>query len=205
MDPKEKILKHASELFMSMGIRYVTMDSIASNLGISKRTIYELFKDKEDLLIQSLSQMIIEDNKKAVEIIENTENIVEALVIIFKRQEEKRKTYSQAFIEDAKKYFIAVNANFFSCRENLKKFSATYVILEKGVQQGIVRKELKIELVDNFIHEILSLIHNSERLQLLNPDDADIQTNIFIPYFRGICTDKGIKLINQYFIEHHEN
>lgn len=57
MEAKEKILLKASELFLGMGVKNVTMDYIASEVGVSKCTIYELFRDKDDLVIQSLREI----------------------------------------------------------------------------------------------------------------------------------------------------
>jgi TetR/AcrR family transcriptional regulator, cholesterol catabolism regulator len=201
METKEKILKRASGMFTSLGIRNVTMDSLASELGISKRTIYEMFRDKDELVIESLRYMIIENNKELLEIIKDTENVVEAMFLITRRQEKRRKEFPRVFLEDIKKYFPLVQASFYSCKDDLKKFSATFTLLELGRKQGIFRTDLMTELVDNFIHEIISIIHTSDRIRLLNPADKDVLHSIMLPYFRGICTAKGLGLMNKYFEE----
>lgn len=191
-------------MFTSLGIRNVTMDSLASELGISKRTIYEMFRDKDDLVIESLRYMIIENNKELLEIIKDTENVVEAMFLITRRQEKRRKEFPRVFLEDIKKYFPLVQASFYSCKDDLKKFSATFTLLELGRKQGIFRTDLMTELVDNFIHEIISIIHTSDRIRLLNPADKDVLHSIMLPYFRGICTAKGLGLMNKYFEEQND-
>jgi TetR/AcrR family transcriptional regulator, cholesterol catabolism regulator len=201
MDSKEKILQHASKRFLSIGIRNVTMDSLATELAISKRTIYELIGDKDTLVIESIRYMIIENNKELLKIIETTDNVIEAIFIIISRQEQMRRDFPVVFIEDIKKYFSAVQASFYSSKSNLKQFSITYPLLEKGIKQGVFRKDLKIELVDNFIHEIITMVHTSDRIRCLNPADIDVFYNIFLPYLRGICTEKGLNLMNKYFEE----
>jgi AcrR family transcriptional regulator len=205
MDQKEKILQHASQKFLTVGIRNVTMDSLATELSVSKRTIYELFGDKDKLVIESLRFMILENNKEFLKIIEVADNVVEAIFLITKRQDEMRKQFPVVFMEDIKRYFPLVQASFYSCKSNLKQFSATFTMLEKGVKEGIFRKDLQIELVDNFIHEIISLIHTSERIRVLNPGDKDVFNNIFLPYLRGICTNKGLNLIDKFFEEESNN
>jgi len=201
MNTKEKILQHASMRFLSVGIRNVTMDSLASELAISKRTIYELFTDKDTLVIESIRHMIIENNEVLLKIIESTDNVIEAIFIIIKRQEQIRKEYPTVFVEDVKKYFSDVQASFYSSKSDLKQFSITYPLLEKGIMQGIFRDDLKIELVDNFIQEIISMVHTSDRIRCLNPADIEVFYNIFLPYLRGISTGKGLGLINKYFEE----
>lgn len=205
METREKILEHASRKFMSIGIRNVTMDTLATELSISKRTIYELFDDKDKLVIESLRYMILENNKHLLGIIESAEHIVEAIFLILKRQKTMREEFPVVFVEDVKKYFPMVQASFYSCKSDLKQFSASFTLLEKGIAQGIIRNDLQIELVDNFIHELVSLLHTSERIRVLNPSDKDIFHNIFLPYFRGICTEKGLKLIDKEFLEKFEN
>ncbi len=192
-------------MFISLGVRNVTMDMLSAALGISKRTIYEQFKDKEELIIESIRHMIVENNKELLTIIENTENVVEAIYLITRRQEQHRRDYPKVFIEDIKKYFPVVQASFYSCKDNLKQFSASFILLEKGLKEEIFRKDLKIELVDNFIHEIISMIHTSDRIRLLNPSEREVTNSIFLPYLRGICTNKGLELMNKYFDELYSN
>jgi len=205
METRERILEHASKKFMSIGIRNVTMDTLANELSISKRTIYELFGDKDNLVIESLRFMILENNKQLLSIIENAENVVEAIFLIMKRQKEMREDFPVVFVEDIKRYFPLVQASFYSCKSDLKQFSASFTLLEKGISQGIFRNDLQIELVDNFIHELVSLLHTSERIRVLNPSDKDIFYNLLLPYFRGICTEKGLKLIDNELLEKFEN
>jgi TetR/AcrR family transcriptional regulator, cholesterol catabolism regulator len=205
METKEKILAKASEMYLSMGVKNVTMDVLASELGISKRTLYELFADKDELVIQCIRYMIMEQGKMHLKIIEKSDNVIHALFEIMKQQEEHRKTYPKVFIEDIKKYFPSVFSAFYSCTDDLKKYSASYLLLERGVKEGIFRKDLRIDLVDTFIHEMISIIHNSERIHLLKPSPKDIFLNTFFPYLRGISTDQGIRVINQYFTDYSKN
>jgi len=204
MDTRQKILTYACQQFLAIGIRNVTMDALASELAVSKRTIYELFGDKTSLVIESLRFMILENNKELIGIIQSADNVVEALFMIVRQQKEKRKEYPVVFIEDLKKYFPMVHASFYSRKDDLKKFSAFFTLLEKGMKEGVFRNDLKIELVDNFIHEAISIVHTSERIRLLTPCDREVINSIFLPYFRGICTQKGLDLMKTYFEERHD-
>lgn len=199
MDTRARILEKASEMFLSMGIRSVTMDAIASELGISKRTIYELFHDKDDLVVQALRQMIISHNNEMLGIITGSDNVIEAIVLIMRMESQKRMHFTKVFAEDIKKYYPVVYTSFYSCKESLKEFSASYRLLEKGIKEGIFRKGLRINLVDNFLHEVINLMHNSERIRMMNPQGAEVLDNIFLPYFRGLCTRKGLELMDKYF------
>ncbi len=201
METREKILAKASEMLLSLGIRNVTMDLLSESLGMSKRTIYEHFRNKEELVIESIHFIIVENNKELLEIIESSENVVEAIYLITLRQEQYRREFPKVFVEDIKKYFPLVQASFFSNKDRLKQFSASYTLLEKGLKEEIFCKDLRIDLVDNFIHEIISMIHTSDRIRLLKPSDREVACSIFIPYLKGICTAKGLKLMDKYFDE----
>lgn len=199
MDTRERILHRAKELFFAFGIRNVTMDALATDLGVSKRTIYEIFQDKDDLVLESIRLMIEEDNKELLQIIEDSEHVIEALFNIIRQQRTRRAGYAMAFLADVKKYFPVVQATFYVCKKDLKKFSASYILLERGIKEGIFRKDLMIEMVDNYLHEMVTIIHQSERIRSLKVNELDIINNIFIPYFRGICTPKGLALMDQFF------
>jgi AcrR family transcriptional regulator len=199
MEAREKILGKASELFLGMGVKNVTMDYIASETGVSKRTIYELFKDKDELVVLSIREMIIRNNKEMIGIISQTEHVIEAIFLIMKREAERRAAFTKIFEEDIKKYFPAVNESLYSNKKNLKEFSASYALLEKGMREKIFRNDIQIELVDNFMHELIGLIHSNGRLLALNPAPTDVLKSIFLPYLRGICTWKGIELMDKYF------
>jgi TetR/AcrR family transcriptional regulator, cholesterol catabolism regulator len=199
MDTKERILMRAGELFPVVGIRTVTMDYIAADLGISKRTIYELFKDKDELVIQVIEYVIINNNRKLLEIVAETENAIEALFLIIEREHNRMMSFSPVFVEDMKKYFSRIHECFFEDQKKIREFSVSYAILERGLKEDIFRKELAIDIVDNFLHELVHFLHTSQRLRLMNLPKEDVLTNILLPYFRGICTRKGQELIDKYF------
>ena len=199
MEPRNKIIEKASELFLVMGIRNITMDQIASESGVSKRTIYELFKDKDDLVVQSLRYMMINDNKEMMGIIDETQHVIEAIFLMMKRETKRRSEYTKIFVEDIRKYYLAVSENLYSCKENLKEFSASYTLIEKGIREDIFRKDIQIELVNGFLHELITLMENSERIKSLKPSPEDMLRSIFLPYLRGICTTKGVDLMDHYF------
>lgn len=182
-----------------MGIRNITMDQIASESGVSKRTIYELFKDKDNLVVQSLRYMMINDNKEMLGIIDETQHVIEAIFLMMKRETKRRTEYPKIFIEDIKKYYLAVSEDLYSCKKNLKEYSASYTLIDKGMREDIFRQDIQIELVNGFLHELITLMENSERIKALKASSEDMLRSIFLPYLRGICTTKGVDLMDQYF------
>ena len=182
-----------------MGVKNLTMDAIAIDLGISKRTIYELFHDKDDLILQTFEYMILESNKKLLEIVEKTEHVIEAIFVIIEQQHRQMLSLNPVFLEDMKKYFLRLNVKFHAeCKMN-NKLSVSYALLEKGIREKIFRDDLKIDIVDSFLHELVNMFHNNEGIRLMNLSKKDAMDSIMLPYFRGISTPKGLQLIDAYF------
>ncbi|HYX06591.1 MAG TPA: TetR/AcrR family transcriptional regulator [Bacteroidales bacterium] len=203
MDTEQKIIQKAIELFKKLGIRNVTMDTLANELGISKRTIYELFKDKNNLVSISIQEMARQNREEVLEIINNSTNVIDAMFQIGRNGQQQRAEMSDAFFDDIKKRFPEINKRFNTDSE-YRNSSVSQLLLSRGVNEGIFRSELNIELVSTFIEQLGSFLHNSEYFTAGNINEKEIMKNIFLPYFRGISTEKGVKLIEQYFSENQE-
>ncbi len=199
METRDKVLKHSSQMFISLGVKNVTMDLLATDMGISKRTIYEHFKDKEELVIESILHMMRETNKENIQVIAESANVVEALFLIMRRQEERRKHIPKVFQEDLKKYFPLAKARTINDKDGSRLISAPHNLLHKGVDQGIFRKDLQIDLVDSYLFEMISILHSSPLIHMLKPEPIAVFKSIVLPYFRGLCTQKGLDLMHTYF------
>jgi len=201
MELRDKILEEAGNLFIKNGIKVVTMDSIAQSLGISKRIIYENFKDKDDLLRNFLFGNAQSHKQRLLEIMKNAENVIEAL---FNFGDFSRKTFSQinpVFFDDIKKYHNDLFQSIVNS-EHIRNHEISYTILKRGVNEGIFTKTIDIEITNLFIHYSLEFVQKISQQQC--PDHKKIWKSVFLPYLRGICTDKGIELLNS-FLKKHEN
>src|SRR5690554_6987895 len=104
MDIKDRIIEKAGELFFEYGIKNISMDELASSLGISKRTIYENFKDKEDILRFLITKLSNERNKIFKEFLEEGLNVVEIFIKVIEIQMDMPVS-SAKFIQDIYKYY----------------------------------------------------------------------------------------------------
>lgn len=195
METKEKILQRTGELFRMMGMKSLTMDYIAADMGISKRTIYELFPDKDTLMLHSIEYMIMESNKSVLDLVRKADNVVEAIFVMIDAQHRQMMESNPVILEDLQRYFVRLQTSYYANREKCREFSVSYTLLERGIKEGIFREELKIDLVDTFILELIVMFHNSQALKQMKMTRQEALDNIFLPYFRGICTPKGLKLI----------
>lgn len=195
METKEKILQRTGELFRLIGMKSLTMDYIAADMGISKRTIYELFPDKDTLMLHSIEYMIMESNKSVLDLVRKADNVVEAIFVMIDAQHRQMMESNPVILEDLQRYFVRLQTSYYANREKCREFSVSYTLLERGIKEGIFREELKIDLVDTFILELIVMFHNSQALKQMKMTRQEALDNIFLPYFRGICTPKGLKLI----------
>ena len=196
MDIKERIIESASELFKTYGIRSVTMDSLANQLGMSKRTIYEVFSDKDELLMAVLTMMAQQQKDLVKRVLDDSEN---SIVAIFRMLEINRDNFqymSPAFQADLKKYHYDVlikNAD----KIEMPDYRNHYQVIEKGIKEGLFRKEISADLVNRCLYNLGRSIMDNDLYPYEEFSRHDVIRNIFINYVRGIATQKGLDLINR--------
>jgi TetR/AcrR family transcriptional regulator, cholesterol catabolism regulator len=197
MDVNERIQVKAHELFMQFGIRSVSMDDIASHLGMSKKTIYQYFADKDELVdaviqaeIQDMQSDCMDFRKEAKdavhEIFMTMEGIVEQLrhvnpVVIYDLEKFHFEAY-QKFKAHKDKFLIKV------IRENL----------EWGVREELYRPEINIDIIAQFRVESIMMGFNISALPLGKYNLADVTREILTHFVYGIASAKGVKLIQKY-------
>ena len=197
MEAKDRVILKSIELFQQAGIRLVTMDQIAGEVGMSKRTIYEMFKDKDDLLMQCLDIMNLQTRTEIQEIISKSANAIEALYLIGQHGEKRKASINKLFFEDFKKLYPQIWKNLRE-KNGPGRESVSFTILQKGIKEDIFRGDLNLVIVDIFIHNMMETCHSAEIFPV-ESDLRDIIANVIIPYFRGIATRKGQDLIEKYF------
>jgi TetR/AcrR family transcriptional regulator, cholesterol catabolism regulator len=201
MEIRGKIIEGAGKLFAENGIKTVTMDTIAQSLGISKRTIYENFKDKNDLLANFLTEAIISHKRQTIEILDGSKNVIEALFRFGDFNQKTFKGINPCFFTDIKKYHPEVFEKVMNNGENQNQ-EMTFTLLKRGINEGIFIKEINLEIVNLFIHHSFEFFG---KLDELNFDHKQIWVSIHLPYLRGICTEKGRELINQFIVKYQNS
>ena len=200
MELKQHILKEAGMMFSKYGIRSITMDYIASELGVSKRTLYEIFKDKDDLVYQAIIEGTKEHRKMCQNIISESSNIIEAIYRIGKFNHELFAKINPLFFEDLKKYHFTIY-NKFHQNGDLKDYELTRTLFEKGKQEGIIRNDINIELLNIIIHKLIDIIHDDD---LKVYDNEEILKTVFILFIIGVSTQKGRVLVEKYFSNNNQ-
>lgn len=201
MELREKIVKIAGDLFISEGIRHVTMDRIANAVGISKRTVYENYKDKNDLLSNFLITGMLSFKKQTLHMIKDADNVIDALFRFSESNRKIMKNINPLFFEDLKKYHSNV-ANDVMNNHSIRNREISYTILKKGVNEGTFIKSIDIDLANEFIHNVMEFFHKKDICGEI--DHIVFWNTVHLPYLKGICTEKGHLLLNS-FLAKHEN
>jgi AcrR family transcriptional regulator len=195
VEVRDRILVESGLLFGKFGIRSMTMDSLAEELGISKRTIYEHFKDKDTLLIEVIKYYKEQSKDEAHRLIEQSDNVIEALFRIIKMTIGQMMQIHPSFFHDFKKYHSKV---FREIAEpgSIRDFSITGKLLKTGIEQEVFREDINLDIVNRAIHALFDLFNQESSLVEAGYDRKDIFEQVLIPYFRGISTKKGRKLLH---------
>ncbi|MBN1132877.1 MAG: TetR/AcrR family transcriptional regulator [Bacteroidales bacterium] len=196
MDIKERIITESGILFSKYGIRSMTMDAISSEMRISKRTIYEHFRDKETLLQEVILYHNNLQAEEANHIIEQSNNAIEAMFLILRQSIRIMKQINPVFFYDLTTYY-ASTFNRFSEHSKNRNYDFTLNLLQTGVRQKVFRNELNIDIVNRTFHELFKLFSPDHPLTQKDYNRRELFDNIIIPYFRGIATEKGAELIEK--------
>jgi len=191
---KTKIVQNATEMFLDLGFKSVTMDDIATKIGISKKTIYTNFKNKEELveacsiyIFEQINGIIKEIEKKQFNPIEETFKIKEVISHYLKGD----KTSPEFQL---KKYFPSIHKKL----NNQKKEIINTCFknnLRKGIEQGYFRPDINIDLIAKFYYLCVSAIKNDEIFVNDNVNDALLY---YLEYhIRAIASEKGTKTLNK--------
>lgn len=196
MDNRERIIIRAAELFKKYGIKSVTMDSLASELGMSKRTIYEAFSDKDELLVGVLGWMAEKQREMTKKILEESADAITAIFVMLELSRDHFQGMSPAFRDDLKKYHQDVLKNRpDKCK--MPDYSNNILVIEKGIKEKLFRDDINPEIVNRCLYELGRSVMDQDLYPYVQFSRREVVNNIFINYLRGIATPGGLKQINK--------
>jgi len=196
MEIRERIIEGAGQLFKMYGIKAVTMDSLASQIGISKRTIYEIFSDKDELLEGVLSNMAVKQKQLISRILDDSDNAIDAIFKLLEVNRDHLQTMSPAFQADLRKYHLEVLMNKNEKCE-MPDYRDNIRIIEKGIKEKLFRKNINPEIVNSCLYSLGRSIMDNDLYPYESFTRKEVVKNVFINYLRGISTPEGIELINK--------
>lgn len=191
-----RIIAGAAELFRNYGIRAVTMDSIATHLGMSKRTIYERFRDKDELLFAVMKEMIRKQKEIVENIMNSSSNVMEAIFTMLRISREHMASMNPLIGSDLRKYHDAVLQRIKATCDNPDHEGARK-LLKAGIEEGVFRDDIDIEIISRAVSGLGNLIGDTKLFPPEQFVQRDLLRNIMINYLRGISTARGNSLIDE--------
>lgn len=193
---KIKIIREAEILFMKYGFKSITMDDISRELGISKKTLYQYFEDKNDLVDQTVEQYLSDEMCTCDALETGKHDPITFMLKITDSVSASHRQINPGAIYDLKKYFKP-------SWDKLSKFKTDFIykrVLENlihGKSKGYYHKDINEKLIAAFYVHIIDFLINSETYIHLAKSFREVHMEMMKYHLRGICTEKGLKILNE--------
>ena len=192
---RERIIEKAMQEFSMHGIRAVKMDDLAADLGISKRTLYEIFKDKETLLLEGIKEYYNRKREYLFDYAEENHDVMEIVLESYRMKVEEVRSVNPAFYQDLIKY---PKVTRFMKESQEASRTAFLDFMNRGVEDGYFRKDVNYQLVPHIFDALGQHVLNNSLLQQYSVEE--LYSNFFLIALRGFCTDKGQRAIDKLII-----
>ena len=197
---KDKIIRGSDELFMKYGVRSVSMDDIARHLSVSKKTLYQYFVDKDELVTMMLDAYLEGDKKQYEAITAISKNAVEELSRISIVLKQKMQELNPSFMYDLQKFHPKAWSLW-------QEFKIKYILqsmvrnLKQGIEEGYFRPEINPEIIAVARLVMIETTFNDQVFPKERFNFLVVNWQIFDFFVNGMCTEKGRKLYTKYRTE----
>ncbi len=198
---KESILKKAEILFFKYGVKSVTMDDIARELGMSKKTLYQFFENKIDMLSQMTDHQMVQDRLALASLKGHSKNALEELLGFARHAlKEISKFTSPTIIFDLQKYYPEIWKKFEDFQDEIiYKFVKENI--DRGISESLYRDDLDADIIAKLYVTKTMCVIDEDMFPTRQYDKVKLFKQYFYYHIRGIATTKGLKLLEKYISE----
>ena len=193
---RQRIIEQAVQAFHHVGIKSVTMDSIAHALSMSKRTLYQMFSDKEELLLACIKWHDEQYEKELTQMLDKRDNVLEFILTTFAKRLDEMQQIKHTFFMEILKYPKVMA--YFGEKQKLQEKDAVE-FLNRGIEQGYFRRDVNFRIVYNQLTEGINTMLRNKVLQSYS--QRELFCNTVLIYLRGCATLRGIELIDKFMGE----
>jgi TetR/AcrR family transcriptional regulator, cholesterol catabolism regulator len=197
MEPLQKILSASAELFSQYGFKTITMDDIARRAGISKKTLYQQFANKEEVVNESVVWYKDQMTQNCGATLANAENAIEAMVLMMAFFDNMNKRINPMAMFEMQRFFPEAFKLFRSMLED-RDVVMIRGNIEQGIKEGLYRKEINTDLLARYRLETSLLILQPNLLVNDRNSLMSVALEIGEHFLYGIMTVKGIELFKKY-------
>ncbi|MEN8250165.1 MAG: TetR/AcrR family transcriptional regulator [Bacteroidota bacterium] len=194
---KETILNGVAEMFLKYGIRSVSMDDIAHQLGISKKTIYQYFEDKNDLVNQITTNILEARFKEYDDKSKEASNAIEELNSISRLIRKHFGEINPAVMFDLQKFHPEA-WNLMHVHEHDVVCSSVVDNLKRGIKEGFYRSEIDVNVLARMRVELVHMAFDDNKFPKKEFDLKEVQMQIFDHFVHGLLTESGLELYKKY-------
>jgi AcrR family transcriptional regulator len=194
----QKILEQATVLFMQYGIKSLTMDDIARHLGMSKKTLYQSFSDKADLVIKVIQAYMNDEITAICSIQEKSENAIEEMFLISQHVSKHLQSMHPSILFDLEKYYPAAFGKFNEYKTQVI-MSCIAKNIEQGVEQALYRDNINIPIVAGLYVGRMDIIFDQQLFPAAQYNAKDVYFEAIRYHIRGIASEKGMEYLKDKF------
>ncbi|MDR1331081.1 MAG: TetR/AcrR family transcriptional regulator [Tannerella sp.] len=193
---KEQIVEAAKRLFSQNGVKRVSMNDVAGEAGVSKRTLYELFENKEALLVEILRSVHLYMLASLGQLEIESRTALDIILLFNQKMLQNPTYYCNAFYDDLHRYPEAVVA-----LQEEKKLLMDRILslLKRGVDEGIFLPEINYDMIILMAKEYMKMSPPPKVFKRYAHEE--VRNTFFLILIRGICTDAGRKVLKYYMIK----
>lgn len=196
-DIRSHILLQADVLFTQYGIKSITMDDIAKQLGMSKKTIYQHFNDKHDLVLELMRSKMEEHKVLIEECCKTADNAIHELFFGLGTLEEMLSKTNPTMFYDLQKFFPEAWAHFKDFREQVL-LTIVKNNLNRGIEEQLFRPDIDIEVLSRMRLEAIEMNFNPTIFPTQKFSIARVARVLTLHFIYGLCTPKGFELAKKY-------
>jgi TetR/AcrR family transcriptional regulator, cholesterol catabolism regulator len=198
METEYKILRKASEMFMTYGIKSVTMDDISRAIGISKKTLYQYVDNKLDLLKKTIFLQNEEEKNALANCKQQSSNAIEEVILISRYVNQLLQNINPAAVYDLQKYYIE-HWNLMRSLHEEYIFNMIRENLKNGIDQGFYRKDMNIDIVAKLFGATADIILDTNLFPIQEYKRSDLHREMVRYHLHSIVSDKGHNILEEFY------
>lgn len=197
IDTGIRIKESARSLYMKYGLRSVSMDDIAGNLGISKKTIYHFYADKDELIAAVINDELNHNQHTCEQDRKAADNAVHEIFLAMDMMMELFSTMNPSLIYDMQKYHPLAFQKF-QLHKNEFLYNVIRENMLRGITEGLYRENINIEILARYRVESMMIPFHPEFHRKLKYNLASLEEELIVHFMYGLASPKGYKLITKY-------
>ncbi len=199
-DTAIRIRKQAHELFMQFGLKSVSLDDICNKLGMSKKTIYQYYTDKEELVAAVVQSIIMHNQQTCDDSIRKSKDAIHEVFLCMEDVSELFSSMNPSILFDLYKYYPKA-FEIFKLHKQEYIFSVIRKNICRGIQEGLYREELDVDIISRFRLESTLIPFNPDFFTAVKSSMVTISETLTYHFLYGMVSIKGYKMIQKYETE----